>query len=86
VQAFDYNSIDNGIMLPKKSYALDNTGHGNHPNYDDLIEAKITEIITNNGNSVASLNEIKAFIGTVKKKLEDDVLLGSTNINDITSF
>jgi hypothetical protein len=68
------------------STSENNTGHGSHPNYDIVINKKIAEIIKNNGNSVASLNEIKAFIGTVKKKLEDDVLLGSTNVNDIVSF
>jgi hypothetical protein len=86
VPAFDYNSIENGMMLPKKSVALDITGHGNHPEYDKLINAKIIEIIENNGNSVASINTIKAYIIKVKLKLESDVLLGSTNINDITSF
>jgi hypothetical protein len=44
---FDFNSIDNGIPLPKKSLRFDQAGHANHPKYDMAIRKQVDDIINN---------------------------------------
>jgi hypothetical protein len=41
---FDFNGIDNGMMVPKKSISLDINGHAKHNEYSLAIDNKISEI------------------------------------------
>ena len=41
---FEFNKIDNGMMIQKKSVKLEVDGHGNHPEYDREINIKINSI------------------------------------------
>tara|TARA_R110000868_G_C10871859_1_gene762328 strand:+ start:175 stop:567 length:393 start_codon:yes stop_codon:yes gene_type:complete len=86
---FDFNSIDNGIMIQKKSKKFENNGHTSHKDYNREISKKITEIITNSRNinkPQRALDEIKDLIKTTKEILKSDVLLGNKDVNDIINF
>ena len=85
---FDFNSIDNGIMLQKKSLKPGKIidGHANHPKYDLAIEKKIDEIIgkkTNIGKPEEAFNEILDLIKKTKETLKKEVFLGDKDVNDI---
>ena len=85
--SFDFNGIDNGMMLQKKSLKLDVNGHTSHKKYNDAIDAKITEIINDsNGNNMLAFDRIKKLIQKSKDKLEKEVLLGNKDVNDIVNF
>jgi hypothetical protein len=86
---FDFNGLDNGMMLQKKSLNLDISGHANHPKYNEAISKKITEIL----NTPSNLNkpekafvEIQDLIKNTKQRLETDVLLGNNDVNSIVNF
>ena len=81
---FDFNSIDNGIPLQKKKAAIELNGHTNHPKYDAAITEKISEIASNDNYSQArKFDEIKKLISNTKNKLEQEVLLGNKDVNEI---
>jgi DNA repair ATPase RecN len=81
---FDFNGIDNGMMLQKKSVNLDiNTGHANHPQYNDAINKKINEILSTAKNDNDAFNKIQNFINDTKNKLTNEVLLGNKDVNNI---
>ena len=85
--SFDFNGIDNGMMLQKKSLKLDVNGHTSHKKYNDAIDAKITEIINNaNGDKMLAFDRIKKLIQKSKDILEKEVLLGTKDVNQITKF
>lgn len=83
---FDFNSIDNGMMVQKKSLKLENNGHTSHNEYNLAIDAKITDIISNSNKPEKALDEIKELIKTTKETLKKEVLLGNKDVNDIKSF
>lgn len=86
---FDFNGIDNGMMLQKKNSDLDINGHTNHDNYSREISKKISEIITSKGNvnkPEKAFEEIQELIKNTKIKLEKEVLLGTKNVDDIVNF
>ncbi|QWX83309.1 AHH domain-containing protein [Cellulophaga sp. HaHaR_3_176] len=83
---FDFNSIDNGIMIQKKSLKLENNGHTSHKQYNDAISDKITDIISNANNPQRALDEIKDLITSTKETLKKEVLLGNKDVNDIIDF
>jgi hypothetical protein len=87
---FDFNGLDNGIMLQKKSLKLDiNTGHAKHDVYNREISKKISEIINNSRNvnkPERAFEEIQDLIKSTKEKLKNEVLLGNKDVNDIISF
>jgi hypothetical protein len=80
---FDFNNIDNGIMVITKKVNLDINGHGNHPNYSAKIQTKITQIITDNGMSVSAINAVKAEINRIKDKINSDVIRGTFDIDNL---
>ena len=84
--SFDFNGIDNGMMLQKKSLKLDVNGHASHKKYNDAIDAKITEIINNSPTQKKAFEEIQGLIKKAKNKLEKEVLLGNKDVNDIVDF
>ena len=87
--SFDFNGIDNGMMLQKKSLKLDVNGHASHKKYNDDIDAKITEIITSKRNlnkPKKAFEEVQELIKKAKNKLEKEVLLGNKDVNDIVNF
>ena len=87
--SFDFNGIDNGMMLQKKSLKLDVNGHASHKKYSDAIDVKITEIITSKRNlnkPEKAFEEIQELIKNTKNKLEKEVLLGNKDVNDIVNF
>ena len=85
--SFDFNGIDNGMMLQKKSLKLDVNGHTIHNDYSRKINKKITEIINDsNGNNMLAFDRIKKLIQKSKDKLEKEVLLGNKDVNDIIDF
>lgn len=84
---FDFNSINNGIPLQKKKVAIDLNGHTNHPAYDREITKKIvtitgSKILDNEGK----FERIKSLIEKTKKTLENEVLLGNKDVNQILDF
>ena len=83
---FDFNGIDNGMMLQKKSLKLDVNGHASHKKYSDAINKKITEIINNSPTQKKAFEEIQGLIKKAKNKLEKEVLLGNKDVNDIVNF
>jgi hypothetical protein len=84
---FDFNSIDNGIPLQKKSLKYDVSGHANHPQYDDVMRKRIGEIMEDvNFSDERKFREIQDLVNNAKSKLETDVLLGNMDVNQITNF
>ena len=84
---FDFNGIDNGMMLQKKNLNLDINGHTSHKEYNYAISEKITEIIDKaKGDNEIAFARIKKLIKETKDKLEVEVLLGSKSVNDIRKF
>ncbi|MFJ1329425.1 AHH domain-containing protein [Capnocytophaga canimorsus] len=86
---FDFNGIDNGMMIQKKNLKLDINGHTIHNDYNREISKKISEIITlprNVNKPQRAFDEIKELIQETKDKLEKEVLLGTKNVNDIINF
>jgi hypothetical protein len=84
---FDFNSIDNGIPLQKKSSKFDQSGHANHPDYDKKIGKKINEIMGDDNLDLdGKLDEINDLIYNTKQKLEKEVLLGNKDVNHIINF
>ena len=85
--SFDFNGIDNGMMLQKKSLKLDVNGHASHKKYSDVIDTKITEICSNKELSdIEKFDKIEDLIKNAKNKLEKEVLLGNKDVNDIVDF
>jgi len=88
-KTFDFNGIDNGMMLQKKSIGLEVTGHTNHPQYNDAISEKITLIISDTrfaNKPDRAFDALKDFITSTKAKLKSEVLLGNKNVNEIINF
>jgi hypothetical protein len=84
---FDFNGIDNGIMLQAKSINLDVAGHAKHKAYTDALDVKITEICSNAKiDDLDKLDRIKDLVSSAKEKLKKDVLLGNKDVNDIVNF
>ena len=87
--SFDFNGIDNGMMLQKKSLKLDVNGHTSHKQYNFAIDKKVTEIITSKRNlnkPEKAFEEIQELIKKSKNRLEKEVLLGNKDVNDIVDF
>lgn len=87
--SFDFNGIDNGMMLQKKSLKLDVNGHTIHNDYSREINKKITEIITSKRNlnkPKKAFEEVQELIKKSKNRLEKEVLLGNKDVNDIVNF
>ncbi|WP_281324514.1 AHH domain-containing protein [Flavobacterium sp. IMCC34518] len=83
-KVFDFNSIDNGIPLQKKSLKFEKTGHANHPDYDKVIDNKIKDIMSNDIlDEGEKFEEVQKLINNTKQKLEKDVLLGNKDVNQI---
>lgn len=83
---FDFNSIDNWIPLQKKKAAIDLNGHTNHPAYDREIGKKINDILEKAPNQEKAFERIQNLITDTKNKLENEVLLGSKDVNQIVNF
>ncbi|MCJ1805951.1 hypothetical protein MRP92_03375, partial [Flavobacterium covae] len=67
--------------------AIDLNGHTNHPKYDQAMTVKLNEILGNDSYSeIRKFNEIKKLINNTKMKLENDVLLGSKDVNEIINL
>lgn len=84
---FDFNGLDNGIPLQKKRLKYEISGHAKHPKYDEFIIKKIEYVL--NDKSLDNFNkydEIQEIINNTKIKLEQEVLLGNKNVNDIINF
>ena len=85
--SFDFNGIDNGMMLQKKSLKLDVNGHTSHKQYNFAIDKKVTEICSNKELSdIEKFKEIQELIKKSKNRLEKEVLLGNKDVNDIVDF
>ncbi len=84
---FDFNSIDNGIPLQKKKAAIELNGHTNHPKYDAALTQKLQTITESTIlNNEEKFEAIKNLIGNTKNKLENEVLLGNKDVNQIIDF
>jgi hypothetical protein len=84
---FDFNGIDNGIPLPKRRLRFDQSGHGNHPDYDRLMGRRVGDIMRRGDwNDAQKFEEIQNLIRNTRQRLELDVLLGNSNVNDIINF
>ncbi|WP_163445095.1 AHH domain-containing protein [Flavobacterium columnare] len=86
-KSFEFNGLDNAMPLQKKKAAIDLNGHTNHPKYDQAMTVKLNEILGNDSYSeIRKFNEIKKLINNTKMKLENDVLLGSKDVNEIINL
>jgi hypothetical protein len=84
---FDFNGIDNGIPLPKKSIKFDQSGHANHPQYDNAVRIKIYQIINEpNYSNSKKMEELENIIEEIKNELKSKVLLGNMDVNNIAYF
>ncbi|MFH6989227.1 AHH domain-containing protein [Flavobacterium collinsii] len=84
---FEFNGLDNSIPIQKKKAKIDLNGHTNHPAYDRAIEQKIDEICSDpNLDNVGKFEEIQDLINDTKIKLENEVLLGNKDVNQIINF
>ena len=83
---FDFNGLDNAIPLQKKRLKYEISGHANHPDYDNAIDKKITEIILSSSTQKKAFEEIQELIQKSKDILEKEVLLGTKDVNQITKF
>ncbi len=83
---FDFNDIENGIPLPKKSLKFEQTGHANHPAYDNLMSQKINDILERSPNQEKAFERIQNLIDNTKKELEREVLLGIKDVNHIMNM
>jgi hypothetical protein len=86
---FDYNGIENGMMLQKKSNSLEINGHTSHKQYNDAISEKISEIIKKESNvdlPKKAFKELQDLMQSTKQKLKTEVLLGTKDVNDIVNF
>lgn len=84
---FEFNGLDNAIPLQKKKANIGLNGHTNHPSYDRAIEQKIDEICSDpNLDNLGKFEEIQDLINDTKIKLENEVLLGNKDVNQITNF
>jgi hypothetical protein len=84
---FDFNNIENGMMIQKKNLKLDVNGHTVHNKYNDAISNKITAIISEaGGDNQVAIKKIEKLIKNTKEKLKTDVLLGDKNVDDIIEF
>ncbi len=85
-KAFDFNSVDNGIPLPKKRIKYEQSGHASHLKYDSGIRRRINDILENAPNQERAFERIENLIKETKAKLESEVLLGSRDVNQIVNF
>ena len=83
---FDFNGIDNGMMIQKKSNSLQINGHTVHNDYNREISKKISELIQNATTKEKAFEKVKKLISDTKNKLKQDVLLGTKNVNEIVNF
>lgn len=84
---FEFNGLDNSIPIQKKKANIGLNGHTNHPAYDRAIEQKIDEICSDpNLDNIGKFEEIQDLINDTKIKLENEVLLGTKDVNHITNF
>ncbi|MFK8296566.1 AHH domain-containing protein [Capnocytophaga canimorsus] len=84
---FDFNGLDNGIPLQKKRLKYGVNGHAKHPNYDEAVIGKIEDVLKDKSlNNLNKYDEIQEIINNIKIKLEQDVLLGNKDVNDIINF
>ncbi|WP_309607565.1 AHH domain-containing protein [Flavobacterium sp.] len=83
---FDFNGIDNGMMIQKKSNALQINGHTVHNDYNREISKKISELIQNAATKEKAFEKVKKLISDTKNKLKQEVLLGTKNVNEIVNF
>ncbi|GEM_PF-3983517 len=81
---FEFNGNDNAIPLQKKKAAIELNGHTNHPKYDEAMTVKLEEILSEEAYSEArKFSEIQKLIKNTKDKLENEVLLGTKDVNQI---
>jgi hypothetical protein len=84
---FDFNGVDNGIMMPKRSVVLDINGHTVHNDYSREISRKISEICNRTDiDDISKFEHMQDLIKSTKNTLINEVLLGSKNVNDIVIF
>ena len=84
---FDFNGIDNGMMLQAKSVGQEVAGHAKHKAYTDALDVKVTEICTDAElDDLTKLKEMKKLVNKTKEKLKNEVLLGNKDVNDIVTF
>jgi hypothetical protein len=83
---FDFNGLDNGMMLQAKSLNIDVAGHAKHNEYSLAIDKKVTEICASKLDDIDKLNKIKELIAKTKETLKNEVLLGNKDVNDITNL
>ncbi len=83
---FDFKGLDNAIPLQKKRLKYEISGHANHPDYDNAIDEKITEIMMSSSTQKKAFEEIQELIQKSKDILEKEVLLGTKDVNQITKF
>ena len=72
-------------MLQKKSLkpGKEIAGHANHPDYDEVIEKKIDDIIGKAKSNEKAFEQIQELIEKTKETLKKEVFLGNKDVNDI---
>ncbi|RYJ38167.1 Fibronectin type III domain protein [Flavobacterium anhuiense] len=84
---FEFNGLDNAIPIQKKKAKIELNGHTNHPAYDKAIQEKLDEILDNETYSeLRKFTEVQKLINSTKQKLENEVLLGTKDVNQIINL
>ncbi|MTH15801.1 AHH domain-containing protein [Flavobacterium sp. LC2016-01] len=83
---FNFNSIDNGIPLQKKSLKFDMPGHASHPQYDEALAKKLNKILESAKDEEDAFKKVQNLIKNTKDKLEKEVLLGNKDVNQLIDF
>lgn len=82
---FNFNEIENGVMVQRKSLDLDVSGHANHPHYTDELRARILDLYKiSKGDMAKAYKRLSNLLMEIDKKIMDDVIKGAKNIDDLT--
>ena len=85
-KSWDFGGLDNGIMLQKRKKNIRGEivgDHANHPNYNTIINDKITNEIFDASDLEGSFKELIEFTNDLKRKINKDVIEGNSIVNDL---
>lgn len=85
-KSWDFGGLDNGVMLQKRKKNISGEivgDHANHPNYNAIINDKITNEIFDASDLEGSFKELIEFTNDLKRKINKDVIEGNSIVNDL---
>lgn len=85
-KSWDFGGLNNGVMLQKikKNISGEIVGdHANHPNYNTLINNKISNEIFDPSDLEGSFKELMEFTNKLKQKLNQEVIEGENIVSNL---